>query len=488
MPSDVDSAALEQGARLDAYELLGLLARGGMANVWLARQRMKHGLETLVALKTILPELSLDPAFQAMFRDEARIACRIDHVNVARLLDVGEARGHAYIVMEYVAGESLSRLRRTLARDGERVPLEVALRVTSDLCAALHAAHELVDVEGRPLHVVHRDVSPQNVLLGDSGVVKLIDFGVARARDRFAAETTAGFAKGKARYMAPEQSEGGPIDRRADVWGAGAVLYELVAGRTPIDGPNDAAVFRTLLGSAEPVDRLPASVPEPVRSLVHRALERAPDARFPTALAMRDAIEEAMDRVGLRANNVTVERLCSSKLADRIAERRRLVDGWVRAAAVRDAATAGPASGSLGAVAAVTVPNEAGEDRSVVSMTQEPKPPAARSRTSRARAGVAVVAATLAIVAVGGMALSRSSSAPPAYSVTPLPATSVPVVTRPSVAPSPPASPEPVASEAGTEPAPATGTASGKRAPPRVPAGHAPPRASTRAHDWGGIQ
>ena len=150
MPSDADSSALEPGARFDAYELLGLVARGGMANVWLARQRMKHGLETTVAIKTILPELSLDPAFQAMFLDEARIACRVDHVNVARLLDVGEARGHAYIVMEYVAGESLSRLRRTLARDRERVPLEVALRVTSSVCAALHAAHRARGRRGPP--------------------------------------------------------------------------------------------------------------------------------------------------------------------------------------------------------------------------------------------------------------------------------------------------------------------------------------------------
>ncbi|HEY6462332.1 MAG TPA: serine/threonine-protein kinase, partial [Polyangiaceae bacterium] len=317
MPPDAPAGALEPGARLDAYELLGLVAHGGMANVWIARQRMKHGLETMVAVKTILPELSLDPAFQAMFLDEARIACRVDHANVARLLDVGEARGHAYIVMEYVAGESLSRLRRTMIRDGEVVPLAVALRVTSDLCAALHAAHELTDVEGQPLHVVHRDVSPQNVLLSDSGVVKLIDFGVAKARDRFAAETSAGFAKGKARYMAPEQSEGGPIDRRADVWGAGAVLYELLAGRTPFDGPNDAAIFRALLAGTAPVDPLPSTVREPVRVLVHRALERSPEARFPTARAMRDAIEDAMDALGLKANAVTIERLCAGKLGDR---------------------------------------------------------------------------------------------------------------------------------------------------------------------------
>jgi eukaryotic-like serine/threonine-protein kinase len=489
MSSDADpETGLEPGARLDAYELLGLVAHGGMANVWLARQRMKHGLETIVAIKTILPELSLDPAFQAMFLDEARIACRVDHVNVARLLDVGEAHGHAYIVMEYVAGESLSRLRRTFARDHEHLPLDVALRVTSDLCAALHAVHELVDGEGRPLHVVHRDVSPQNVLLSDGGVVKLIDFGVAKARDRFAAETSAGFAKGKARYMAPEQSEGGPLDRRADVWGAGAVLYELVAGRTPIDGPNDAAIFRTLLAGMEPVDRLPESVPEPVRALVHRALERAPADRFPTALAMRDAVEDAMENLGLRATSVTVERVCATKLAERIAERKRQVDGWMRAATSREAASVGPASGSMGTVAAVTVPAEAGEDRSVVSLTQEPMR-AGPARTSRARTAVAVVAGALAIAAVGGVIVTRGTQAPAASSsprAEPPVAADTPAVVAPASSPSP----DPLASAAPvSSPPPPASSSSARRPAGHSPAGHPPPRAATsQPRDWGSIQ
>jgi eukaryotic-like serine/threonine-protein kinase len=481
MPSDARDASLEPGARLDAYELLGLLAHGGMANVWLARQRMKHGLETIVAVKTILPELSLDPSFQAMFLDEARIACRVDHANVARLLDVGEARGHAYIVMEYVAGESLSRLRRTLARDRELVPLDVALRVASDLCAALHGAHELVDADGQPLKVVHRDVSPQNVLLSDGGVVKLIDFGVAKARHRFAAETSAGFAKGKARYMAPEQSEAAPIDRRADVWGAGAVLYELVAGRTPIDGPNDAAIFRTLLAGTDPVDPLPDSVPGPVRDVVHKALERSPEKRFPTARAMRDALEEAMEQLGLRATSITVERLCADRMGDRIAERKRQVEGWMRAASARDAAGVGPGSGSIRTTAAVTVPD--GEDRSVVSVTHEPESAMAAPRKARSRWVVAATVVTLAAAAFGGAALLRQSPVPPlspAQSSAPPPLPS-------ALPPGPAPSQEPVAAVASVEPPPAP-SASTARPAARPPRGHAPPRASAGPHDWGGIQ
>jgi serine/threonine protein kinase len=480
MPSEAGDC-LEPGARLDAYELLGLLAHGGMANVWLARQRMKHGLETIVAVKTILPELSLDPAFQAMFLDEARIACRVDHANVARLLDVGEARGHAYIVMEYVAGESLSRLRRTLARDGELVPLDVALRVASDLCAALHAAHELVDADGQLLHVVHRDVSPQNVLLSDGGVVKLIDFGVAKARDRFAAETTAGFAKGKARYMAPEQSEGVSIDRRADVWGVGAVLYELVAGRTPIEGPNDAAIFRALLAGTDPVDRLPDSVPQPVRDLVHTALERSPDDRFPTALAMRDAVEEAMERLGLRATSLTIERLCADRLGDRIRERKRQLEGWMRAAAARDAASVGPTSGSIPTTAAVTMPAD-GEDRSVVSVTHEPEPAASSPRPRRSRVGVAAAVVVLVAAGFGARTVLRGSPAP-------IPPPAGVTVSAPpaSLAPVAVPSDEATAAAASADHAPMP-SASTLRPLTRPARGHVPPRPSGGPHDWGGIQ
>jgi serine/threonine-protein kinase len=482
MLADPEDGALEPGVRLDSYELLGLVARGGMANVWLARQRMKHGLETVVAIKTILPEFSLDPAFQVMFLDEARIACRIDHSNVARLLDVGEARGHSYIVMEHVAGESLSRLRKTLARDSERIPLDVALRVTSDLCAALHAAHELVDGYGQLLHVVHRDVSPQNILLSDGGMVKLIDFGVAKARDRFAAETSAGFAKGKARYMAPEQSGGGSVDRRADVWGVGAVLYELVAGRTPMDGPNDAAVFRALMGDA-PVDRLPDEVPEPVRTVVHRALERSPDARFPTALAMRDALEEASERLGLRGTSMALERLCAQKLGTRIAERKRTVDSWLRAANAREGEQGTPVSASIGTVAAVTVTvvgGEGAEERSVVSMTNEATALAPVPRR-RWRSAVMGAAGMLVLAAAGWLMLGKTPAPTVVQPAASLPPAAAPVPSPPSASTAP-----------ATAPALATTSAPSAASTPSSTTAHAPrgrphPTAAP-SHDWGGIQ
>jgi serine/threonine-protein kinase len=171
---------LRPGYRLDRYELLCPIASGGMATVWLARLRGKRGFEKLFAVKTIRTELVDDTRFQEMFLDEARIASGIQHPNVAQILDLGEQENVLYLVMEWVDGESLTKIRKLVAKRGAVLPVGVALRVLSDACAGLHAAHELKDDDGEPLGIVHRDVSPQNILVATSGVVKLIDFGIAR--------------------------------------------------------------------------------------------------------------------------------------------------------------------------------------------------------------------------------------------------------------------------------------------------------------------
>src|SRR5262249_54070569 len=163
-----------------------------------------------------------------MFLDEARIASGIQHPNVAQILDLGEQDATLYIVMEWVDGESLSKIRKIAQKKGVPLPLGLALRILSDACAGLHAAHELADRQGKSLGVVHRDVSPHNILVGSAGSVKVIDFGVAKARDRGAGETRSGIVKGKLRYMAPEQAQGRALDRRADLWALGVCLYELV--------------------------------------------------------------------------------------------------------------------------------------------------------------------------------------------------------------------------------------------------------------------
>src|ERR1700733_6073100 len=178
-----------------------------MAAVWLARHRGHRLMDRLVVVKTILPQFATQEVFQTMFIDEARVAAAIDHPNVARTLDVGENdEDLLYLVMEWIDGESLSRLQRAVEKNGAKLPAGLVLRLLADCCAGLHAAHELRDKAGNPLGVVHRDVSPQNVLVSTAGVAKLIDFGVAKARDRASDGTSAGQLKGKGRYMSPEQA------------------------------------------------------------------------------------------------------------------------------------------------------------------------------------------------------------------------------------------------------------------------------------------
>lgn len=306
-----------------------------MATVWVARQTGKHGFEKLVAIKTILPKFASDPAFQKMFRDEARIASRIEHTNAAQILDVGEQHDMTYLVMEYVDGDALSSVYRTLKKSNLRIPPGIVLRILADACGALHAAHELRDEQGALLNVVHRDVSPQNILVSTKGVAKIIDFGIAKARDRISGDTNSGQVKGKVRYMAPEQAMGRAIDRRADIWAIGAILYHMLSGKPPYDGETDVQALMTLTSGLPPVP-LPPSVPAPVAAVVKRALRPAPDARFATAAEMQQAIEEAMSEAKLTTSVAAVASFLGKQVSDRIQKRKDAIALGLKAAAERD--------------------------------------------------------------------------------------------------------------------------------------------------------
>src|SRR5215831_17791365 len=235
---------LVPGMVLGRYELLLPIAQGGMATVWAARQRGTRGFNKTVAIKTMLPTLSDDAQFEQMFLDEAALAAKIHHPNVAEILDLGEQDEILYIVMEWVEGEALSVLYKVAKQNEARVPMRLSLRIVQQACAALHAAHELRDEDDRPLRIVHRDVSPQNILCTYDGIVKLVDFGVAKAVGRAGGETSAGQLKGKVPYMSPEQARGGQVDRRTDVFAMGIVLYKLTTGLHPFLGENDLLTMR----------------------------------------------------------------------------------------------------------------------------------------------------------------------------------------------------------------------------------------------------
>ena len=329
LPSVAAQTHLFPGHRLDQrYELLLPVAQGGMAVVWVARVVGKLGLEKLYAVKTILPHLYGDPSFRAMFLDEAKIASRIRHPNVVALEDLGEDDGQLYMVIEWVQGDSLARLHAEVEGRGAAIPPNLLLRILADACAGLHAAHELVGDDGRLLGVVHRDISPQNILVTTSGVTKVIDFGIATAVDRLAEKTRKGLLKGKIEYAAPEQVQMKRVDRRADVWALGTILYQYLAGRLPFTGERDLDIVEALV-SGQPPPPLPPHIPPALANVAMTALRPRKEERFPTALEMQRALE-----ANLTAPTTTtdVATFLQEHMSSRLEGRRREIAEAVRAA------------------------------------------------------------------------------------------------------------------------------------------------------------
>ena len=286
---------MRRGDKLGPYTLVAPLARGGMGSVWVAR-RDDGGL---VAVKTMLPELGASAAATQMFLEEAKIATAIVHEHVARVHGAGSDAGSLYLAMEWVEGFTLRELAETCERAGERLPLSVVLRVAAETCAGLHAAHELRGPDGSPRSIVHRDVSPHNVIVGLDGRAKLIDFGLAKVHDRDA--TSSGSLKGKIRYMPPEQAMGMKLDRRADVWAMAATIVRALSGRAPYDGRQDVAVLADLLSGRAPTLDLPAEVPLTVRRMLERALARDPAERHASADELRRDLERCLAQLGPKA-------------------------------------------------------------------------------------------------------------------------------------------------------------------------------------------
>jgi serine/threonine-protein kinase len=268
------------------YRLLERLDVGGMAEVFLARVAEGEGAGRLLALKRLLPTLSEDPELVAMFLDEARIAVQLDHPGVARIEDLGRHGAAYFIAMEYVPGKALRAVLDRLAPRGGRVPVSLAAFVGARMLDALHHAHERRDGARRPLGIVHRDVSPQNVLLSFAGDVKLIDFGLAQARER-GAPADPGVVRGKVAYASPEQARGVALDRRSDVFSAGVVLHELLTGARLFAASPDLLALERVLSLEVPSPRAAnPEVPEALARAVMAALERDPDRRTPSAAAL----------------------------------------------------------------------------------------------------------------------------------------------------------------------------------------------------------
>ena len=281
---------------LGPYELLQRIATGGMAEVYLARRAGPHGFQKVVAVKRILPQLAQDVDFVAMFVDEARVCARLAHPNIVQVFDFGEHDGELYMAMEYVDGTTAARLVRAAASRGEEVPLDAALYIALGVLRGLDYAHNARDDDGKPLALVHRDVSPGNVLIDRSGAVKLTDFGIARAAE-IERRTDAGQLKGKLGYMSPEQVVGRELDARSDLFTVGIALAELVMLRPLFSGPSEIDVLMRIRDADLSVlDRAGSRVPDDVRTVLFRALARDRALRYPTAAAFAEGIEEVLRR------------------------------------------------------------------------------------------------------------------------------------------------------------------------------------------------
>ncbi len=283
------------GHVLGRYELLLPIAAGGMAMVWAARVKGTRGFQKIVAVKTMLSKLSEDAQFEQMFLDEAQLASQIRHPNCVEISDLGEQDGVLFLAMEWIDGVPLNQLMKT-AKAAGGVPLPVAVRIVMNACAGLHAAHELRDAKGQLIGLVHRDVSPQNILVTYDGVSKVVDFGVAKATAMGGGATVAGQLKGKVSYMAPEQVRGEAIDRRVDIFAMGIVLYALTTGKHPFRRESEAATMYTIASDevvVSPRKFLP-DYPATLEAVLLKALAKDAKQRYATAIDFQRALDQCL--------------------------------------------------------------------------------------------------------------------------------------------------------------------------------------------------
>ena len=428
--------------QLGRYALHAEIAAGGMATVYLGRLHGAVGFGRTVAIKRLHPHLAKDTEFVSMFLDEARLAARVQHPNVVPTLDVVTSDGELFLVLEYIRGESLSALLRAAKAAKERLKLPIVAALITGMLHGLHAAHEATDEQGAPLNIVHRDVSPQNVLIGVDGIPRLLDFGVAKAELRLQT-TREGQLKGKLAYMPPEQLEG-VVSRATDIYAAGVVLWEALAGERLFKGETEAQIMNLIVTMEipPPSTRNPL-VPKELDAIVLKALSRSPGDRFATAEDMAAAIDRVVGPAPAREVANVLERY----LAESIDKRKKIVADIESASSVPgkgellrlvDARTSGdlPSAPSLPRIppSPESAPTTALGHVSTASLTMSQAPPP-RSRSSL------VLLLLMVPVLVGGIAagayFARSSAAPvPAVATASATATAITTATATETVPS----------------------------------------------------
>ena len=310
----VDPNAAPQ--RLGRYQLLRKIAVGGMAEIYLARVSGAAGFEKEVVVKRILPQLAQSDEFYQMFLDEARIAATLQHPNVVQIYDAQNVGGEHFIAMEHLDGADLLTIRRVLAERRQGLPVQHSVFITSGVASGLHYAHEKRGLDGRPLEIVHRDVTPQNIILTREGGIKLVDVGIAKATNRL---TSTGFGtlKGKLAYMSPEQCRSEQVDRRSDIYSLGIILFELTTGKRLYRGMSEYEVLRQVIETDVPApSTLLPGYPSDLEQVVMRALARDRDQRYPTALAFHQDLERFARSRGVVGSSLALAEFLSPLLEE----------------------------------------------------------------------------------------------------------------------------------------------------------------------------
>jgi len=442
-----EAAEPSRGRTIGRYVLYGEIAAGGMATVHLGRLVAAAGFSRMVAIKKLHAQFAKNPDFVTMFLDEARLAARIRHPNVVPTLDVVATQDELLLVMEYVQGESLSRLLRRVAANDERVNPKIVASIMAGALHGLHAAHEAKSERGEPLDIVHRDVSPQNILVGHDGVARVLDFGVAKALGRHQV-TREGHVKGKLAYMAPEQIRG-TVTRKTDVFAAGIVLWEALTARNLFVGDNDGALIDAInSASIDPPSAHAPGLSSSVDAVTMRALERDPDKRFATAREMAIALE-ACEGVALASEvGAWVERMAGESLAKQHELISEIESSPARLSAppsdriAPPSATTAPVRTKVVEPAVPSLPKRESTMESAATSTPAERPvnePRSRTRfVVSIAAAIALIAATIYIVRATQKptTIATTTATPSTIVSAPLPSASSPAP-LPSTAPSP---------------------------------------------------
>jgi serine/threonine-protein kinase len=450
------SETLEPGQRFGRYELVCSAGQGGMASVWLARLVGTRGFHKPVAVKTLLPSVREDADAERMFQSEAAHASRIRHPNVVEILDLGEEGGALFLVMEWIHGEPLSTVITRASKRGG-VPLGIAVRIGAQVCAGLHAAHELTDEEGKPLGLVHRDVSPQNVLVGFNGMVKLVDFGIAKATAEATHLTEMGVVRGKVAYMAPEQMRFEKLDRRTDVFAVGILLYVLTTGRHPFKRDERNETVRAICSEDPPEapTRFLPGYPERLERVVLKALAKNPDERYATAQELGEDLMRTIPP-SRGTSQEELQKFTAELMPDRLAYHQDLIrralgvqglgpspSGAPRTAhsssTLRAVSVSDPASPSEGPVRAEPAEGAPAPERQL-AVTLRPR--SRKSTTVLALAAGALLGAVVLAAVTGARKSAETSGAASATHSAPSPANVAPRNVEPEHAPVPLVAPD----------------------------------------------